>query len=118
MLQVATGGLTLCPQFIVQALQGVGRVPFLQGEPSKHSASHRELHLSTVTHPILYLKQKSLSLFPSRTLSLLPPSLLAHDVNVYQLRLAECLRMNGWKRERAASVSKRGWGEWERKGEV
>lgn len=61
MLQVVTGGLTLCPQFIVQALQGVGRVPFLQGEPSKHSASHRELHLSTVTHPILYLKQKSLS---------------------------------------------------------
>lgn len=73
--KVATGGLTFCPQFIAQALQGVGRVPFLQGEPSRHSASHRELHLSTVntptvTHPILYLKQISLSFCLSASLPL------------------------------------------------
>lgn len=77
--QVATGALTFCPQFIVQTLQGVGRVPLLQGEPSKHSASHRELHLSTVTHPILYPKQVSLTvcLAPSLfSLAFLPLHLL------------------------------------------
>ncbi|KAI4807612.1 hypothetical protein KUCAC02_027410 [Chaenocephalus aceratus] len=45
----AGGVLTFSPKLAFQALQGVGRVPFLQGEPSKQAASHGEQHLSAVS---------------------------------------------------------------------
>lgn len=127
--QLGTCVLTFHPQLNIQALQGVGRVPLLQGEPSKHSASHGEQHLCTVntftvTHPTVYLRQTERSLTPSvpgslrsakGALSLSPPSSPALDVNVHKLRPAERLRMNEWKRERVVFTSKRGWRERGRK---
>lgn len=47
--QVETYGLTSPPQLDIQALQGVGRVPFLQREPSKQAASHTSPQAHTHT---------------------------------------------------------------------
>lgn len=107
--QVGTFALTFPPQLDIQALQGVGRVPFLQREPSKQAASHPSPHQTSTPYPSPILP----ALPRGAGGALLRSHLLLTGMCKKKLRLAERLLfcMNERRREKQESGGGGGGGE-------